>query len=112
MNLTTGGDRMEELLKKIIEIEKHAQNLVAEGITEKDNMYEATRNEIENIKSNILEMADQKIGELKAKSQRDAEEKLNQINSNKMQKMKMIEDVFNQNRDQWENQIFSRIIGR
>jgi len=112
MHLTTGGDRMEELLKKIIEIEHQAQSLVAEGIAEKENMYKATRNEIENLKSNILEMSEHKIEELRLRSERDAEEKINQINESRTQKLKMLEETYNKNREQWENQIFTRIIGR
>lgn len=112
MHLTTGGDRMEELLKKIIEIEHQAQSLVAEGIAEKENMYKATRNEIENLKSNILEMSEHKIEELRLRNERDAEEKINQINESRTQKLKMLEETYNKNREQWENQIFTRIIGR
>lgn len=103
---------MEELLKKIIEIEHQAQSLVAEGIAEKENMYKATRNEIENLKSNILEMSEHKIEELRLRSERDAEEKINQINESRTQKLKMLEETYNKNREQWENQIFTRIIGR
>ncbi|NLU53492.1 MAG: hypothetical protein GXX10_11610 [Clostridiaceae bacterium] len=103
---------MEELLKKIIEIEHQAQSLVAEGIAEKENMYKATRNEIENLKSNILEMSEHKIEELRLRNERDAEEKINQINESRTQKLKMLEETYNKNREQWENQIFTRIIGR
>ena len=103
---------MEELLKKIIEIEHQAQSLVAEGIAEKENMYKATRNEIEDLKSSILEMSEHKIEELRLRNERDAEEKINQINESRTQKLKMLEETYNKNREQWENQIFTRIIGR
>ena len=103
---------MEEVIRKIIEIEHEAQNLVAQGYAQREKIRLSTHEELKSMEKNIQDMADQKIIQLKQASRRETDEKLRKIKENTENKIRILEEYVEKNRDSWENQIFSRIIGR
>ncbi len=103
---------MEESIKKIIEIEHEAQNLVAEGNAQIEKIRLGTLEELKKMECNIIEMSDYKIEELRQKSRSDADEKLRKINESTDRKIHALEVYVEKNRETWENQIFARILGR
>jgi len=103
---------MEEAIRKIIEIEHEAQNLVARGYAQREKIRLSTHEELKSMEKNIQDMADQKIIQLKQASRRETDEKLRKIKENTENKIRILEEYVEKNRDSWENQIFSRIIGR
>lgn len=103
---------MEEILKKIIEIEHEAQALVAEGLTQKEKVQMDTQDEIKAMGVNILEMSQHKIEQLESKNRKEAEVRLQRIYEQTAIKMGLLEESVKENQELWENQIFDRIVGR
>lgn len=103
---------MEEVVKRIIEIEHEAQDLVSQGLAQKDKINRDTQEELRVMETNILEMAEHKIEQLRLKSRREADDKVIRIYENTALKMRLMEENAEENQSVWENQIFSRIIGR
>ncbi|HBR02604.1 MAG TPA: hypothetical protein DD738_08335 [Ruminiclostridium sp.] len=103
---------MEELIKKIIEIEHEAQSLVDDGIAQKEKIRMDTENELKAIEENILDMAERKIEQLEVRNRKEADEKLARIREHTALKVKQINGVIAGHKEMWENQIFSRITGR
>lgn len=103
---------MEDVIKKIIEIEHEAQSLVAEGLAQEEKIQIDTQGEIKTMETNILEMSENKMGQLKARNRKEADEKLAQIHEHTTRKLEQMGEVIAKNQDLWENQIFNRIVGR
>ncbi|NLE26355.1 MAG: hypothetical protein GX625_13625 [Clostridiaceae bacterium] len=103
---------MEDAIKKIIEIEHEAQNLVAEGYAQIEKIQSHTLEELKNMECNIIEMSDYKIEELSQKSRSDADEKIKKINESTQRKIHALEVYVENNRETWENQILNRILRR
>ncbi len=103
---------MEDVVKKIIEIEHEAQNLVSEGLAQKDKILRDTQEELRMMEANILEMAEHKIHQLKTKSRKEADDKIIRIYESTALKMRLMEENAEENQKVWEDQIFNRIVGR
>lgn len=103
---------MEEVVRKIIEIEREAQNHVAEGRSQMEKIRSNTENELKAVEDNILEMAENKIEQLRSRNRKEADDKIIRICENTALKMRMMEEVFEQNQEAWQKQIFNRIVGR
>jgi hypothetical protein len=107
-----GGECMEEAIRRIIEIEHEAQNLVSEGLSQKEKIALDTQLELRVMETNILEMAEHKIEQLKSKNRKDADDKIIRIYENTALKMRLMEELFEEKQEQWENEIFNRVVGR
>lgn len=103
---------MEEAIKKIIEIEHEAQDLVVEGYAQIEKIQLGTLEELKNMECNIIEMSNYKIEQLRQKSRSDADKKLKIISENTDRRIHTLEVYVENNRETWENQIFNRILGR
>lgn len=107
-----GDDYMEDIVKKIIEIEHEAQNIVSEGLAQKEQIERDTQEELRIMEANINEMAEHKIEQLKNKSRKEADDKIIRIYESTAMKMRLMEENAEENQAMWEEQIFNRIIGR
>ncbi len=103
---------MEDIVKKIIEIEHEAQNIVSEGLAQKEKIMRDTQEELRVMEANILEMAEHKIEQLKNKSRKEADDKIIRIYESTALKMRLMEENAEENQAKWEEQIFNRIVGR
>ncbi|MGI6623051.1 MAG: hypothetical protein GX227_07555 [Clostridiaceae bacterium] len=103
---------MESAIKKIIEIEHEAQNLLVQGYDQREKIQLSTLEQLKNMEENIGKMTDQKVNELEEKSRRETDERLAKIKEDTENKIKILEEYVEKNRESWENQIFARIIGR
>lgn len=103
---------MEEVLRKIIEIEHEAQHLLAEGMTRSEKIRLDTQEELKAMEANIFEMAEHKIDQLKNKSRKEADDKLIRIYESTALKMRLMEESAEEKQELWENDIFNRVVGR
>ncbi|MDI9513805.1 MAG: hypothetical protein QM224_01805 [Bacillota bacterium] len=62
------------------------------------------------MEAQILEMAEIKIKQIQSKSIRDKEDRIIRIYEDTALKMRLMEENAEQNQQQWEDEIFSRII--
>lgn len=103
---------MEEAIRRIIEIEHEAQNLVSEGLAEKEKIALDTLQELKAMETNIHEMSEHKIEQLKSKNRKYADDKIIRIYEHTALKMRLMEELFEEKQELWENEIFNRIVGR
>jgi hypothetical protein len=62
------------------------------------------------MEAQILEMAEIKIKQIQSKSIRDKEDRIIRIYEDTAIKMRLMEENAEQNQQQWEDEIFNRII--
>jgi len=103
---------MEEIIKKIIEIEHEAQNIMAGGYKQVEKIRKDTGEKLKSLEENITEMSNHKIEELRQKIRSEADEKIRKINETTDKRIQALEAYVENNRETWENQIFDRILGR
>lgn len=103
---------MEATIKRIIEIEQSAQNVVQEGIEEKERIRQAMLDESQQLEAQIGELADNKIAKLLASNTRDTHDRVIRIYEDTALKMRLMEENAEENQKKWEDQIFESIVGR
>jgi hypothetical protein len=108
----TGGVYLEEAIKRIIEIEHEAQNLVNQGRVQSDSIRMNTLEAQKNMEADIIEMSKSKIEQIRTKSRMETDEKIRKIKESTERKINILEDYVGNNREIWEKQIFTRILGR
>jgi len=111
-NICQDGKFMEEIIKKIIEIEHEAQNIMAGGYKQVEKIRKDTGEKLKSLEENITEMSNHKIEELRQKIRSEADEKIRKINETTDKRIQALEAYVENNRETWENQIFDRILGR
>ena len=105
-------ENVENVIKRIIELEQSAQQVVAEGIGEQDGILAEGRDECSSLKANIEEMAEHKIEQLRLKSRREADDRVMRIYEDTALRMRLMEEAAEENQGIWEKEIINRIIGR
>jgi hypothetical protein len=103
---------MENTIRRVIEIEHDAQSVVAEGQKERERIREAALAECKLMEANIMEMAENKIAKLESGNIREAEDRIIRICEDTALKMRMMEEVAEENQKQWEDEIFNSIVRR
>jgi len=111
-NNCQGGKFMEEIIKRIIDIEHEAQNILAGGYKQVEIIRKHTDEKLKSLEESITEMSNHKIEELRQKVRSEADEKIKSINEGTDKRMKALETYVENNRETWEDQIFNRILGR
>ena len=100
---------MENIIKKVIELEHSAQDLVAQGVVEAEKIKDSGVEECRIMEANIMEMAENKIKKLVKKSEKDMEDRVIRIYEDTALKMRLMEENAEQNQKEWEDAIFVRI---
>jgi len=103
-------DNMEEIIQRIIELEHNAQNQLKQGDEEAERIHRDGLEECRKMEANIMEMAENKIRQLRTKGTRDKEDRIIKIYEDTAMKMRLMEESAEQNRKNWEDEIFNRII--
>jgi vacuolar-type H+-ATPase subunit H len=101
---------MEDIIKRIIDLEHNAQNQISLGETEAEKILKSGLEECRMMEAQILEMAENKIKQIQSKSIRDKEDRIIRIYEDTAIKMRLMEENAEQNQQQWEDEIFNRII--
>lgn len=103
---------MENIIRRIIELEHQAQKMVDEAREEEQRILRAGQTEDQTAAGRIRERADNKINQLKGKSQYDSDDRVIRIYEDTAMKMRLMEENAEENQAGWEDEIFNRIIGR
>jgi vacuolar-type H+-ATPase subunit H len=103
---------MEEIIKKIIEIEREAQNLVTQALAQNEKIHANAQDELKSMEANIMEMSEHKIEQLKAGNRKEADDKLARIREHTAERLQQMDKLAAENQEVWEDQIFNRVIGR
>lgn len=102
--------KMEDIVKRIIELEHNAQNQLKLAEAEAEKILQSGREECRQMEAHIMEMADNKIKQLQAKGTKEKEDRIIRIYEDTALNMRLMEENAEQNQQQWEDEIFNRII--
>ncbi|MFP4697904.1 MAG: hypothetical protein ACLFMO_04265 [Eubacteriales bacterium] len=101
---------MKEVIKRIIDIENGAQELLNDTEIEKEKKYKDMKNTINKMKDDYMLRADNKITQLRKQELKDAKnlaDKQLQEANNQLQK---IEEYANENLEEWVNKVVSAVL--
>lgn len=102
---------MEEVFEKIIQIENRAKEVYQEALQEKEHLKEGLQQEIEQRGTEIREMSEAKIRQLIASGKEEVDERLDHINRLIREKLEQLDSHAAANAEQWEEIVFSNVIG-
>lgn len=104
------SNHMEDIVKRIIELEHNAQDQIRLGEEEAERIRQSGLEECRGMEANIMEMAENKIKQLQSKGTREKEDRIIRIYEDTALKMRLMEENAEQNRQKWEDEIFDRIV--
>ena len=102
---------MEAVIGRIIGLEEQASRIVAEAREEERQILAQGEEEIKGIAERIREMCDTKIAQLKGRTQYESDDRIIRIYEDTAMKMRLMEELAEQEQAGWENEIFKRITG-
>ncbi|NSW90892.1 MAG: hypothetical protein HPY74_09540 [Firmicutes bacterium] len=101
---------MENILRKVIEIEYRAQRIMGEGAEERKQAVLEAEEKIALIKEEIFLSLKKSIEEIKAEKQKEAKQESERIMLETKNKVSLMQKEFNENRNLWVKDIFNDII--
>lgn len=101
---------MEDIVRRIIELEHNAQNQLSLAEIEAEKILESGREECRMMEAHIMEMAEGKIKQLQAKGTKEKEDRIIRIYEDTALNMRLMEENAEMNQKKWEDEIFNRII--
>lgn len=101
---------MEDIVKRIIELEHSAQSQIGLAEAEAEKIRQSGLEECRIMEERIMEMAENKIKQLQAKGTREKEDRIIRIYEDTALSMRLMEENAEQNQQKWEDEIFNRII--
>lgn len=103
---------MENIIRRIIELEHQAQKVVDEAREEETRILDIGQQEEQAAASRISTLAGNKIDQLRGKSQYDSDDRVIRIYEDTALKMRLMEENAEEHQTAWEDEIFNRIVGR
>jgi len=101
---------MEELIKKILQIENDAQEIVRSARNAQDNFSADMDARLGKLRSDINTEAQRKIAQMEAYEKGEIEDTLNAIQRDTDQKLQDLDKQYNENADMWTDRIFANVI--
>ena len=102
---------MEAIIGRIIGLEEQAARIVAEAREEERQILAQGEEEIKIISERIREMCETKIAQLKGRTQYESDDRIIRIYEDTAMKMRLMEEVAEQEQAGWEEDLFRRITG-
>lgn len=101
---------MNEIVNKILELEKRAESLVSETKKDEKMLEKELDNKISKLEKSIEREAQQKIEDAVRKEEEQAKAQIDKIEKAGAEKKKALDKTFAENRDKWTERIFRSII--
>lgn len=103
---------MEDLLRKIIEIEKDAQQIVRQAREDRDHFDSDIARQAAAIEQRSAEETDRKIAAQQESQRTFTEAQIAQIRQQSLQRRQEMDTAFEQNFQAWSEHIFAKVLGR
>jgi F0F1-type ATP synthase membrane subunit b/b' len=103
---------MEAIIGRIIGLEEQAARIVAEAREEESQILQQGEEEVKAISERIREMCDTKIAQLKGRTQYESDDRIIRIYEDTAMRMRLMEELAEQNQAGWEEDIFNRVTGK
>jgi vacuolar-type H+-ATPase subunit H len=101
---------MEDVLKKIIELEYKAQQIKNEAIEEKKRLFEEAEAEIAKMKEEIFLSVKNQIEDMKKIEQDNIKKESEKLMLDTERKIGLMWEEFNKNKDLWVKEIFNKVV--
>lgn len=102
---------VEEIIKKIIETDERAAEIVADAELSYKQLGEAMDKEIGQLKRDIALRAQQRCESVREYEDAEAQRKITEINQRTKEAMQRLEDKLNENKEKWIEDIFNTVVG-
>lgn len=103
---------MEELLKKIIAIEKDAQQIVGEAREERDRFDRDIAAHVQKIRQEMAHQTESQISAMQEAERSSTSGKIAQLRSQTQQRIQQMDALLEQNKAHWSEQIFANVLKR
>ena len=103
---------MESVIQRIISLEEKAKEIIAEAMEEERLIMAKGEAEVGAMAAHIQEMSDAKVGQLKGRTQYESDDRIIRIYQDTAVRMRLMEEKAELDQARWEEEIFSRIVGR
>lgn len=107
-----GVKDMQDIIKKIIEIDRMAQKMSDESINLKKEAEIAVKNDTKMLREKYIENARKRIQVNTETEEKFLQETLDDIGAKSGVTETKIRDIFAQNKDKWVDEIYNRVLGR
>lgn len=101
---------MNEIIKKIIEIDEKAVSVVSDAQNKKEHIEEIIEEKLNKINDEYKKRAQNKCEQIKNLEDSEATDKINKILENKEALAKKFDDIYDEKCDAWVNEIVDRIL--
>ncbi len=109
--LFLGGALMEDMIAKIVDMDKKARSLTNEVKQSKIDYERQVIQTKETIKNNFLEKAKERIKINEQAIQKKADEEIARIEEKNAAIIKSLDDTYSANKDKWVNELVLRVVG-
>lgn len=102
---------LEDMIKKIVEIDEQAQELTDEVQQENVDMVKKVAEQREKLRDEYLTRARKRIDIIKQENQKKAENMLSEAQQKFEKKSAQLDSIYKENNNKWVDAIFNRVIG-
>lgn len=102
---------MEEIIEKIIRIEKEAQSIAKESEDRAKTIDESVKSEIETLKKSLSQRAEKKIETIKDFEASEAEKRIEEAKKRRDDACNRLNKIYAEKKDEWVGMIVDSVIG-
>ena len=103
---------MDDIISKVLNIEDQAEKVIEDTKQEKERLTGIYSEKIEQMRRDIESRSDKRIKELDELEEKDGQKTLDVIEKHSQESIKKMQNLYQQKKDQWINEIYQNIIGR
>lgn len=100
---------MENLIKRILDLEKEAQTVMQDADTIKKNMAEDIQKEIDGMQQEMEQRMNRKISQIREIEAENEKQRLAEIETQSKESLARMEKLYGENGQKWEDMLFQRI---
>lgn len=101
----------DDVVKKMLELEKRAKDIVSEAEERKKHIDEEVENEIIAMRGSYAERADNRVDKVMRFEEEMAEKKLAELRQSTDATMAKIKKTYDNNREKWICELYEKVIG-
>ncbi|MPN07168.1 hypothetical protein SDC9_154434 [bioreactor metagenome] len=103
---------MQDIINKIIEIEKSSRNITEPAIKQKEELDEEINSEIEKLKADLYARAQVRVDKIIESEKSNYEANLAKVDNEYKHSQQILEQKYSENKDIWINSLYDKILGR
>ncbi len=101
---------MDNIITHILEIDQRAKDKLEDAHQQKENIINSAKAEEERIQSDMQKKVDERLSKVEECEKADSDEKIAELEKEKDLKIKQLDDIFNENRETWVENIVSAVL--